>query len=516
MVDIKISELTPATFATFADTHVIVQGGQTLKIANNLQADLFAAMLQDNDGISWSYNSLLNTITPSFILTASASDIPIEVIGTPAYTNVQHYINLFTSPGTISGGTITDAGGGNINVAAGTGVIRVADDNISTIKIFDWVASNGIAIPVDSVRYIGVEYNGGAPQVAVHTLDDWDYDTEFPLGKVVHENGLLSISNTPWVTADTIANIIERFDSITGVARDNRVGGLIISNTGTRNFAMTAGALLARLSEFEVSALDTSIAGNFATYHRNGVGGWTRTAAQTQWDNTSYDDGDGTLGALTTDFYTSRWFYVTLSGAVAMVYGQAQYATVGELIDSDLPPVLLPNALVHTGLLLGRFIVQEGENLPVSISTSFDSGLSASITDHGQLSGLLDDDHTQYHNNTRALAWLDTITFISSQQAITSAGTLTLPHGLGVAPKFWDCHLVNITAQHGYTAGQIVNPNFGSDTGTNRGVSIRPDATNLNIRFGSATGVFDIIHATAGTTENITNANWRVVFKARL
>lgn len=32
----------------------------------------------------------------------------------------------------------------------------------------------------------------------------------------------------------------------------------------------------------------------------------------------------------------------------------------------------------------------------------------AGTTDHGQLSGLGDDDHTQYHNNARALTWLNT------------------------------------------------------------------------------------------------------------
>ncbi|WP_228235945.1 hypothetical protein [Allomuricauda sp. M10] len=37
------------------------------------------------------------------------------------------------------------------------------------------------------------------------------------------------------------------------------------------------------------------------------------------------------------------------------------------------------------------------------------SGGGSGVTDHGLLTGLLDDDHTQYHNDARALAWLNAL-----------------------------------------------------------------------------------------------------------
>ena len=53
------------------------------------------------------------------------------------------------------------------------------------------------------------------------------------------------------------------------------------------------------------------------------------------------------------------------------------------------------------------------------------------LFDHGDLSGLTDDDHTQYHNDTRALAWLGTrdITDLGTYDhtSLTSVGTNTHP-----------------------------------------------------------------------------------------
>lgn len=44
------------------------------------------------------------------------------------------------------------------------------------------------------------------------------------------------------------------------------------------------------------------------------------------------------------------------------------------------------------------------------------------ITDHGALSGLADDDHTQYHTDARALVWLEALTKIAATIEWTSAG----------------------------------------------------------------------------------------------
>lgn len=112
----------------------------------------------------------------------------------------------------------------------------------------------------------------------------------------------------------------------------------------------------------------------------------------------------------------------------------------------------------------------------------------------------------------QAIAALTTVpaftkSFVSSGQTITAAGALTLAHGLGTTPTLLAATLVNTTAELGYSIGDkfaLFNSNV---------LSIVPDATNLNIRFGSV-GPFAIPHKTTGVATTITNADWNIVFSA--
>lgn len=107
--------------------------------------------------------------------------------------------------------------------------------------------------------------------------------------------------------------------------------------------------------------------------------------------------------------------------------------------------------------------------------------------------------------------------FESSQQTITSAGALTLAHSLGVKPKLYLAVIQCTTAEHNYSIGDevAVNPAIGAFGGSdNRGLSMVPDATNINIRFGSATAAISIMNKTTGAAAAITNASWRLVVRA--
>lgn len=106
--------------------------------------------------------------------------------------------------------------------------------------------------------------------------------------------------------------------------------------------------------------------------------------------------------------------------------------------------------------------------------------------------------------------------YLSADQTITSAGSLTLAHSLGAAPKLVMAWLKCGTGEAGYTAGDIVlAPATNADSGgDSKGVSVTADTTNLNIRFGSSAAVFNLLNKTTGTGANITNANWTIHFRA--
>lgn len=105
--------------------------------------------------------------------------------------------------------------------------------------------------------------------------------------------------------------------------------------------------------------------------------------------------------------------------------------------------------------------------------------------------------------------------YTSPQQAITSAGTLTLAHLLTSVPLIVTVTLHCVTGEAGYTAGQEFDAGFFSYDGTvERGCSVLKDATNLTVRFASPANVYFVPHATTGVATALTNANWTVIFKA--
>ncbi|MER9506045.1 hypothetical protein [Mesorhizobium sp. M0579] len=101
----------------------------------------------------------------------------------------------------------------------------------------------------------------------------------------------------------------------------------------------------------------------------------------------------------------------------------------------------------------------------------------------------------------------------SPQQTITLAGPLTLAHGLGVKPKLVIPVLQCTTAEAGYSIGDELLFPSGGGTG-NKGISIVPDATNINVRFSSS--VPDITSKGTGAGTSISAANWKLVVRAWL
>lgn len=106
--------------------------------------------------------------------------------------------------------------------------------------------------------------------------------------------------------------------------------------------------------------------------------------------------------------------------------------------------------------------------------------------------------------------------FESSQQTITAGGALTLAHGLGASPKLISVSLVCQTIDSGYAVNDevFINHHMNTSADQGRGVSIVPDATNLNVRFGSNAATLTILDKSSGVQGNIVNSRWKLVIRA--
>lgn len=113
--------------------------------------------------------------------------------------------------------------------------------------------------------------------------------------------------------------------------------------------------------------------------------------------------------------------------------------------------------------------------------------------------------------------------YTSTDQTITSGGLLTLAHGLGAAPFGVHMELVCQIGELGFSAGDVVSlgaSSFIQDgaSGTNAGVAVWIDATNVNVRIGSGVTPFAIQDKSTGSGSGgaCTNANWKLRVKAWL
>lgn len=430
----------------------------------------------------------------------------LNILGTPTYSTLQHFMNFGLSPGVSSGGTISTTTN-SASVTAGTGFIKATDSDVAALNFHDWSASSTVNISNGAKLYLGVDYNSGSPALVARTTQDWNYDTNYPVGTLVNDGKVYSIYR-PWATADAMANVIERFDSIAYIARDNRTGGLTLSNTGTRNVSVTAGALLSRLSEYTIAALDTSSGGVFDAYYRNGSGGWTKESDQTQWNNTQYDDGSGTKASLTALAYTSRWFYVMTDGTLATVYGQSQDLDLADIVNES-PPSSVPDRINEMGILIGRFIIRASGSTPTVTQTAFGTAFtSAVVTSHSNLADLAwtssghtgTANHIPYFNSTGAAASSANMIFdgtkltVSSLQSTNATSTNATSTTLYLSGRMEADGLVDFSGATSFAAPS----NFG-------GRSLTVNSTALDADAELYTDTFSIVVAssTMSTTTSV-------------
>ncbi len=335
--------------------------------------------------------------------TIPTSDISIPYIGASPYTTLNKYLDVTQSPGIISGGDMTDGGGGNINVAAGVVLFRVADDDVSQLVMSPF-GPQVVAIAADNVvHYLAVDYNGGTPTVIQSTAElSFDKDTQIPIGSAVRLGATTLIFDNQFKVGDALTNVIQRFDSLASVNRDNSVGGLILGETGTRNITISAGQIWARLNNTPVAAKNTSTGDTLVSVYYNGAS-WVFTPALTQWPNAQYNDVASGLVAMGANRYSNLWFYLTVDTAtIFMQYGQAEYNNYAQALAEMRPTFTPPNA-PYVALLIGRLIFQNGDATAQLIQSAFSSDFAGTVvTDHNDLANIQGGTTGEYFHLTSA------------------------------------------------------------------------------------------------------------------
>lgn len=123
-------------------------------------------------------------------------------------------------------------------------------------------------------------------------------------------------------------------------------------------------------------------------------------------------------------------------------------------------------------------------------------------------------DNDTYMTPLRTAEAVAARTFTSADQVITAAGTLTIAHGLGAAPRSVAGWLTNTSDDAGYIVGQKVFVPIGHYGDLAYGAAIRFNTSNLVIRYG-ANG-FAVLNFGSGTRQAIDLAKWTFTVSASL
>jgi len=311
------------------------------------------------------------------------------------------FSDLIDSPMIVSGGELSEGtNAGTLKVAALTALLRKTDSFTGELTYVTKSEEDNISIAsADTIYYVVLNYNSGSPTISLETSIP-NRTTNIPIGKVMKNTS----NDVHYITGgfrlqDGIRKLHERAKTLREIELQS---GCVIAYAGTNNFTMTSGIVYGGINKITLSSYDSSTEA-FTYLYRDNAGGWTEVNANAI-DPSHYDDGSGTLATVSNNRYGCHWVYRhASSGHVYVLYGRGNY-TLAEAEVSGEPD--RPDHLNAFGCLIGKIIApKNGGEFSEILMVTDTFFVGTKVSDHGELGGLADDDHTQYlrTDGTRAL-----------------------------------------------------------------------------------------------------------------
>lgn len=346
-------------------------------------------------GVAFGANFSLATGTT---ITGLVAD-PDGATGTTVFGEIQAGPNLLPltqwienndSAGLAAGGVVTVVSGLQVQATAGSGYVH---DSNGAIKRITWSTGTTTLAASSNILYIYINNSGTLTSGAAIP----DLTTNILLG-VANTDGsaVRFLTGIPVVLENAQSRM---WDYITEVVGPISVSGGVTTKHASPSLQLDVANGIYYIHNDEKTFTSSSPI-TFTAWYRDGSGKWTTVDSQTSIDTGYYDDGSGTLAALPANKHAGHLLFVSDRAGVTrfhVVYPQEYFNNAVDVVTNPIPP----DVLLNDACRLARIVVQSGGT---DIETVVDqrpklgqlaSG-STSITKHGDLSGLANDDHTQY------------------------------------------------------------------------------------------------------------------------
>jgi len=313
---------------------------------------------------------------------------------------VEQILDSTVNKGVLETITITDEGGINISWTTGT-IWDVVSKHVITID-----AQASIACTDNNINYLWWDRSGAGTALTLSTTEP-DYDDSDVLIAIIttQSNDIFDIHQVNVLDSRESKISIALRDMFPVIVTDGLVVGEDTDATNPFDVEISAGTF------YHFGVQKHTLAASFNTrttamtrwYHASGV--WTfdtnaeidmdeGTAGINRYDNLT-DRVDGTASK----YYKSMFLYS--ENMIHWIYPQVEYNTIAQAIAAPLPTIpaignFYPRSV--TVVLKGNDIAfpAVGSERWEDVRQILGASIIGTITDHGSLAGLSDDDHPQY------------------------------------------------------------------------------------------------------------------------
>lgn len=402
----------------------------------------------------------------------------VQLFGNAKYTypstaevDLADYFVDNSSTGVCDGGAVTDAGGLFVDVAEGDGWIVRGAPNDDTFWV-EWLDTPNVAVAANSTNY--VVYDSASD--TVFSQLGAPSNLQILLATVVTAGAAIRFLHNTRTVLDTPSARLQTYLSLT--RKIVWASGLTAAvGTGARKIAVQSGSYYVSLNSIAVNG---SLGADATWSSFYGTNWATETAGVVNIDITQYDNL-GALALMGGGEYRADTLYITSDNRLCLVYGTASHVLQ---VDAEAEDIAAPSSFtVETACSLALIIVQQGVGIVAVLDRrprSAATAVSAGVTVHAALAGLLADDHPQYMlvtggrpmtgdldvggNDVTNVGVVDGVTVSAHAARHDPGGLDALSTGMPVAvlvgaatdPGVGASYALN-DHQHGITAGNPVN-----------------------------------------------------------